>query len=425
MCRWRHGPLLVCLLLAAAAGLTAAGDVSPSPAATLPPQYSLRPKFESLGLDARQQGRRGTCTVFAALGALEFHYSEIAGSPINLSEEYTIWAATNLKKNGSAGFNLTTVVRGILVYGVCREEFMPYLEDNDNVRVPDRAAILDAQSRHAIIADLLGFNRGGPLSNAAGDSVDLSTLLAKICSAIHDGSPVSAAVRWPDGPAQFDQQLNLDPVRNTPGASGHEILLVGYDLNPRWPGGGRFEMRNSWGENWGEHGYAYLPFAWIAQSGIEAYVLHPDMDDSASALAAQPISAADAAKVLSAPRYWTINVRRAQIHGARFFVPGATVAGDDTDGIVLRDSDGGEKTIPNAQLVQNVPTGVLLNLGVEDIEHRLEPNFRATFVQTMDGLVVLRRNDDSLLTLPKDSLSPEDIALVDLAPAGPPPPDSP
>ena len=40
---------------------------------------------------------------------------------------------------------------------------------------------------------------------------------------------------------------------------GHAVLLVGYDLEARvW------RVRNSWGEGWGEGGYAWLPWAWTS-----------------------------------------------------------------------------------------------------------------------------------------------------------------
>jgi hypothetical protein len=40
---------------------------------------------------------------------------------------------------------------------------------------------------------------------------------------------------------------------------GHAVLLVGYDLPARvW------RVRNSWGEEWGEGGYAWLPWEWTS-----------------------------------------------------------------------------------------------------------------------------------------------------------------
>lgn len=48
------------------------------------------------------------------------------------------------------------------------------------------------------------------------------------------------------------------PSRNRPGAGGHAQLIVGYDDNKQvWI------VRNSWGEFWGDRGYAYVPYAYL------------------------------------------------------------------------------------------------------------------------------------------------------------------
>ena len=46
------------------------------------------------------------------------------------------------------------------------------------------------------------------------------------------------------------------------GAGGHAQLIVGYDDNMcRWI------VKNSWGRNWGDNGYAYVPWAYLDVSG--------------------------------------------------------------------------------------------------------------------------------------------------------------
>jgi hypothetical protein len=41
----------------------------------LPPAADLRPLFVRYGLEPRAQGKRGTCSIFAVVGALEFEYA--------------------------------------------------------------------------------------------------------------------------------------------------------------------------------------------------------------------------------------------------------------------------------------------------------------------------------------------------------------
>jgi hypothetical protein len=41
---------------------------------------------------------------------------------------------------------------------------------------------------------------------------------------------------------------------------GHAVVLVGYGTGAHFPGNGYFIFRNSWGKEWGDQGYGYLPF---------------------------------------------------------------------------------------------------------------------------------------------------------------------
>lgn len=44
---------------------------------------------------------------------------------------------------------------------------------------------------------------------------------------------------------------------------GHAIVLVGYDKEKRL-----FTFRNSWGEDWGDKGYGYLPFEYVCDKDL-------------------------------------------------------------------------------------------------------------------------------------------------------------
>jgi len=66
-----------------------------------------------------------------------------------------------------------------------------------------------------------------------------------------------------------------------PGSSsdgGHAICVVGYELNPAFPGGGAFIFRNSWGSTWAKPegrftpGYGTLFFEYVKKYGLEAFV---------------------------------------------------------------------------------------------------------------------------------------------------------
>jgi C1A family cysteine protease len=56
----------------------------------------------------------------------------------------------------------------------------------------------------------------------------------------------------------------------------HAVCLVGYQDNPRSPGGGFFIVRNSWSTAWGSEcpygsGYGTIPYQYIADDALEAF----------------------------------------------------------------------------------------------------------------------------------------------------------
>ena len=54
-------------------------------------------------------------------------------------------------------------------------------------------------------------------------------------------------------------------------APGHIVVLVGYEKGSQWEGGGRMEFRNSWGEHWGDRGYAWFSFGFLKRNGAESF----------------------------------------------------------------------------------------------------------------------------------------------------------
>jgi len=54
------------------------------------------------------------------------------------------------------------------------------------------------------------------------------------------------------------------PKRGEQLLGGHAILAVGYKDDTKIKGQGVVICRNSWGENWGDKGYFYLPYSYFA-----------------------------------------------------------------------------------------------------------------------------------------------------------------
>ena len=172
------------------------------------------------------------------------------------------------KINGSSkkdGYSDRELIAGIKKFGICREDLMPY---NDRmVGTPTKEAKEDADSRRSI--SVTWFQDYGESVKKKGFT---DQTIKAICGALADGDPVTVALKWPSI-VRLDNDATMGTRNNSSPGEGHMVVLVGYDIDPAQPGGGRCQIRNSWGEKWGENGYAWVTFDYLKKNGDEAYAV--------------------------------------------------------------------------------------------------------------------------------------------------------
>lgn len=88
----------------------------------------------------------------------------------------------------------------------------------------------------------------------------------------------------------------------------HEILLIGYEDNPKTPGGGSFIFLNSWGAEWGDHGRGKIPYSYVECFSREAGTIVRDRTSIPRALALAVTMAAIIAGLAGAMRIYLPNV---------------------------------------------------------------------------------------------------------------------
>ncbi len=236
----------------------------------LPPKADLRPEFIAAGLTPKSQGNRGTCSLFAVVGVLEYEYAQAGEQSLRLSEEYVNWASHNSNGRRSDGSFFSDAVRGMRISGVCRQDLMPYVAQwNDSV-APSVDAVKDAAKRTDIAPRWIKhWNVKTGLTTAQ---------MQAIKSAIAGGHPVAVGMRWPKN-VRFDADGVIAYSDGDEVFDGHSIVYVGYEDDAAKPGGGVFIFRNSSGPEWREAGHSRLSYAYVREFANDALELRVGTSD--------------------------------------------------------------------------------------------------------------------------------------------------
>ncbi|MCC6445699.1 MAG: hypothetical protein IT210_19870 [Armatimonadetes bacterium] len=219
----------------------------------LPASVDLRRAFRRWGLNQRQQGARGTCSVFAVVGGLEYAVARKRRKGQALSVEFLNWAGHRAVGRSVDGGFFSELWKGFEIYGICPEDSLPYRPAFDPALEPSGEA--QGQARQLMALGLRwrwikAWNPETGLSDAEWQA--LKEMLAR-------RRPVCGGFRWPKQPRWEKNVLQMcgpDEVFD-----GHSVLLVGYRDDPKQPGGGVVYIRDS-GGHWPE---GLLPYAYVRQ----------------------------------------------------------------------------------------------------------------------------------------------------------------
>lgn len=184
---------------------------------SLPGQMDLRPNFEKWQLPVKLQGKRPTCSVFAAVGCLDYALARKLGHAQPLSEEFANWAASQLigrpKQDGHFFFE---VVDAFEKYGCCLAEELPYSAKFDARQKPTEELMQSATKlkREGLTLHWLR-KLDAPRGLQDADIAAMKAVLAR---------------GWPLAVGSY-----------------HSIMLTGYQDDASLPGGGKFYVRDSEG----------------------------------------------------------------------------------------------------------------------------------------------------------------------------------
>ena len=213
----------------------------------LPSSYSLRASFP----DPYNQGQVGSCTGNAVAGIVQYQRTKKVGAakswvPSRLFLYYNGRALEGTTK-ADAGASLRDVIKCLVNQGVCPETNWPY--NTAKVFTKPGATPYKVAMKYQAVSY---------------QSVPQDLTQMKAC--IAGGNPIVLGISVYE--SFMSPQVAQTGVVSLPSPTerllgGHAVLVVGYDDATQ-----TFQMRNSWGTGWGDHGYFTIPYSYLTNPNL-------------------------------------------------------------------------------------------------------------------------------------------------------------
>jgi len=195
------------------------------------------------------QGELGSCTGQAIGAAYEYSQMKQRQKDFTPSRLFIYYNERKLEGNVmvDSGAVIRTGMKAISRFGVCTEITWPY-DIKKFTQDPGSKAYAEASYHQAI------------------EYRNVDQDLDQLRAALNDGYPVVFGFTVFEG-FESDEVAKTGllkmPEVSEKNMGGHAVLMVGYDDSKK-----HFIVRNSWGKNWGDRGYFYMPYEYAIDAGL-------------------------------------------------------------------------------------------------------------------------------------------------------------
>lgn len=215
-----------------------------------PAKVDLRDKFEPV----RSQGAMGSCTAFAATAVME----AMDNSKERLSPLFFYYAERKVMESDGmskasrkdTGANMPLAANTAVKTGTTSEKLVPYADGKEGLAY-------DATEEHYAAAQKFRMKKKVNVKTVPGMKASLAAGKPFIMAIILYDSFMTRTV------ARTGEMMM--PMKGETIQGGHAVVAVGYDDEKQ-----AFLVRNSWGDDWGQGGHFWMPYAYFAPTYIGA-----------------------------------------------------------------------------------------------------------------------------------------------------------
>lgn len=206
----------------------------------------------------------GSCVGQAIVGAYELMinkaYPQLFSDLSRLYVYYNTRLLDGMTSEDSGAYTRDGI-KAIYKYGVCSEDIWPYIIDRFSI-VPPTECYMDGLNR-----TISSYHR--------------IQVLPDIIDALNSNYPIVISMNIYD--SFYDLESSGNSILPMPGITenligGHAVTLVGYNLQKKL-----LLARNSFGENWGDRGYFWIPFDYFNKDVMDNWIFDIDVLDQTPA----------------------------------------------------------------------------------------------------------------------------------------------